>query len=94
MQFFSDATLITWFLQCCLTSNVQTKAIAKLEDHPIRYFYDNGIIVVPGTDNVSVSKVTLSGEYLLIHNVFKFNVQEIVHLIDSKPYLVICVTFF
>jgi adenosine deaminase len=81
---------LTFLPQVCLTSNVQTKAIAKLEDHPIRHFYDSGIIVVPGTDNVSVSKVTLSGEYLLIHNVFKFNVEEIVHLIDSTlPYLVI-----
>jgi adenosine deaminase len=81
---------LTFLPQVCLTSNVQTKAIAKLEDHPIRHFYDSGIIVVPGTDNVSVSKVTLSGEYLLIHNVFNFNVEEIVHLIDSTlPYLVI-----
>lgn len=68
---------------------MQTKAIAKLEDHPIRHFYDSGIIVVPGTDNVSVSKVTLSGEYLLIHNIFKFNVEEVVHLIDSTSYLLI-----
>lgn len=37
--------------QCCITSNIQTRAIKTLEDHPIRQYFDAGAIVVPCTDN-------------------------------------------
>lgn len=69
-------------VESCVTSNIQTKAISKLEDHPIRRFFDSGVLVVPCTDNPTVSGVTLSGEYQLIQEKFGFTVTEIVKLID------------
>jgi adenosine deaminase len=69
-------------IESCVTSNIQTKAIDKLENHPIRRFFDAGVLVVPCTDNPTVSGVTLSGEYLLIQEKFGFTVPEVVKLID------------
>lgn len=34
-------------LEICVTSNVQTKAVSSLEKHPIRQFFDSGVLVVP-----------------------------------------------
>lgn len=42
-------------------SNLQTKAVKSLEEHPIRRFFDEGVLIVPCTDNPTVSGVTLSG---------------------------------
>jgi len=69
-------------IEVCITSNLQTKAIRKFEEHPIREFFDFGLVIVPCTDNTTVSNVTLSEEYMLIHEKFGFNIKEIVRLID------------
>ncbi|KAJ4459126.1 putative Adenosine deaminase [Paratrimastix pyriformis] len=99
-------------LECCITSNVQTKAVQALSQHPIRAFYDrravvraipltspsppvspgppvllslgrtSGVVVVPCTDNVTVSGVTLSEEYLKLHEKFDFSPEELVRMID------------
>jgi len=69
-------------VEMCVSSNVQTKAIQKIEDHPIKDLFQKGVICVPCTDNPTVSGVTLSGEYLLLHQKFGFNVEQIVRLMD------------
>ncbi|ELR14824.1 adenosine deaminase [Acanthamoeba castellanii str. Neff] len=68
--------------QCCITSNIQTRAIKTLEDHPIRQYFDAGAIVVPCTDNKTMSNCTLTGEYALFQKTHKFNVEEMLRLID------------
>ena len=69
-------------LECCVSSNVQTKAVEKLEDHPIKKLFDLGVRTVPCTDNPTVSGVTLSGEYFLLHTKFGFSVADIMKMID------------
>jgi len=69
-------------IECCITSNIQTRAIKSLEDHPIRQYFDAGAIVVPCTDNKTMSNCTLTGEYLLYQKTHKFNVEEMLRLID------------
>ena len=80
-----------------MTSNVQTKAVARLEDHPVRRYFDEGVIVVPCTDNPLMSNCTLSsmlaillseypydsGEYALWQEHFHFAIPELVRLIDN-----------
>jgi len=70
-------------LECCVTSNVQTKAVSELGLHPIRRFFDKGVIVVPCCDNTTVSSVTLSGEYELIQKTFLFTPEELLRLVDN-----------
>jgi adenosine deaminase len=50
-------------LEICLTSNVQTKAVASYADHPLREYYDRGMMVVLNTDNRLMSDTTLTDEY-------------------------------
>eukprot|EP01112_Ceratiomyxa_fruticulosa_P016878 TRINITY_DN515_c0_g6_i2.p1 TRINITY_DN515_c0_g6~~TRINITY_DN515_c0_g6_i2.p1 ORF type:complete len:791 (+),score=159.06 TRINITY_DN515_c0_g6_i2:740-3112(+) len=69
-------------IEVCITSNLQTKGISKLENHPIRTYFDNGAIVVPCTDNPTVSNVLLSTEYEKYQRIFKFTPVEIVRMID------------
>lgn len=69
-------------LEMCVTSNLQTKAIQSIPEHPIKILFDRGVICVPCTDNPTVSGVTLSGEYKLLQDTFGFSLEEIVRLID------------
>ena len=50
-------------LEICLTSNVQTRATASYETHPLRQYYDRGLNVVLNTDNRLMSGTTLVDEY-------------------------------
>jgi len=45
------------------TSNAQTKAVRRLQDHPLRRFYEQGIKVTISTDSRTVSDITLAREY-------------------------------
>lgn len=45
------------------TSNVQTKAAQRMQDHPLRRYYEDGIKVTISTDSRTVSDITLTQEY-------------------------------
>lgn len=49
--------------ELCLTSNVQTRATASLESHPVRVLHEHGVPVTLNTDNPRVSGVTLAQEH-------------------------------
>jgi adenosine deaminase len=49
-------------LEMCLTSNVQTGAVASLKSHPIREYLDRGLRVTLNTDNRLVSSTTMTRE--------------------------------
>ena len=51
------------------TSNVQTKAVRRYEDHPLRRFFDSGIKVTISTDSRTVSTITLSQEMTKVASV-------------------------
>jgi adenosine deaminase len=68
-------------LECCPSSNVQTKAVRSIEDHPIRLFYDLGLRVTVNTDNRMVTRTSVSEEYLLLHQQLGFTLEEIKDLI-------------
>jgi len=51
-------------LDAALTSNAQTKAVRRLEDHPLPRFLREGIPVTISTDSRTVSRTTLTDEYL------------------------------
>jgi adenosine deaminase len=68
-------------LECCPSSNVQTKAVRNLADHPIRLFFDLGLRVTVNTDNRMVTRTSVSEEYLKLHQVLGFSLEEIKELI-------------
>jgi len=64
-------------LECCPSSNVQTRAVRTMEDHPIRLFYDLGLRVTVNTDNRMVTRTSVSQEYQVLHDVLGFTLEEI-----------------
>ncbi len=50
-------------IECCITSNVQTRAAASLDAHPLRAYFDRGLNVALSTDNRLMSGITLVDEY-------------------------------
>ncbi len=54
-------------IEICLTSNVQTRAVPSFEEHPLRRYYDDGIIVSLNTDNRLMSATTVTEEFWRAH---------------------------
>jgi adenosine deaminase len=46
----------------CLTSNVQTSAVPRMQDHPLREYLKLGVRVTLNTDNRLVSSTTMTDE--------------------------------
>lgn len=53
-------------LELCPTSNLDTKAVEKLEDFPIKHFIEKGVIVTINTDDPTVSDTSLPEEFALL----------------------------
>lgn len=68
-------------LEMCPSSNVQTKAVRRMADHPIRLFYDLGLRVTVNTDNRLVTGTSMTREYQILHEQLGFSLEEIQDLI-------------
>lgn len=64
-------------LEICLTSNVQTRAAASYETHPLRQYFDAGLNVVLNTDNRLMSGTTLTDEYVHAAEHLDFSFDEL-----------------
>ncbi len=60
-----------------ITSNVQTRAVARAAEHPVRGYYDAGVAVTLCTDGWLMCGVTLTDEYWLAHTQLGFTREEI-----------------
>ncbi|MFC8619582.1 adenosine deaminase [Micromonospora purpureochromogenes] len=50
-------------LEVCPTSNVRTRAVARLEEHPLRRLVDAGVLVSINSDDPPMFGTTLNDEY-------------------------------
>ncbi len=64
-------------LEMCPGSNVLTGAISSLEAHPIRRFFDRGLLVTVNTDDPGMFGNTLAGEYRALARVHGFTLADI-----------------
>ena len=64
-------------LEICITSNLVTGVVARLEDHPVRRLYDAGVPIVLNTDDPAMFGCTLTGEYRLAARAFGFTEAEL-----------------
>ena len=64
-------------LEICLTSNVQTRAVESFEEHPVRGYFDHGLVVSLHTDNRLMSQTTVTDEYFRAWKHLDFGLEEI-----------------
>jgi adenosine deaminase len=64
-------------LNVCPTSNVRTKAVASLEEHPVRQLFDAGVPVALASDDPALFKTNLVQEYALLAENFGFSREEL-----------------
>ncbi len=85
-RLFEDPDLMQYILdfripiEICLTSNVQTRAVPSFEQHPVRMYYDRGIVLSLNTDNRLMSATTVTEEYWRAHQHLGFTWDELVDL--------------
>ncbi|MGH7582910.1 MAG: adenosine deaminase [Gemmatimonadales bacterium] len=64
-------------LEINITSNVQTRAIARAADHPVRRYFDAGVVVTLCTDSWLMSGVSLTDEYRTAASALGFRPDEL-----------------
>ncbi len=85
-RIIEDASLLDYLVdrqlcvECCLTSNVQTRAAAGYAEHPFRRYFDRGMNVTLNTDNRLMSGVTLVDEYAHAAERLGFTAPELVRV--------------
>jgi aminodeoxyfutalosine deaminase len=65
-------------LECALTSNLCTGVIQRIEDHPLRMFYDHGLRVTLNTDDPALFHTDLLTEYRLAATQFQLTPADFI----------------
>jgi len=59
-------------IEICMTSNVRTGCCTKLHDHPVRRYFDQGLMITLNSDDPAMFGSTLNQEYELARREFSF----------------------
>lgn len=78
-----DSTLVDYLaehsipLEMCPISNVRTRVVESLAKHPVRYYFERGIIITISTDDPKMFGNSLSEEYEALEAELGFSQEEI-----------------
>jgi aminodeoxyfutalosine deaminase len=64
-------------VEICMTSNLRTGCCARLQDHPVRRYFDSGLLVTLNSDDPAMFGSNLEGEFLLAHQEFGFTEEHL-----------------
>jgi aminodeoxyfutalosine deaminase len=64
-------------VEICITSNLRTGACADLQEHPVRKFFDNGLMITLNTDDPAMFQTTLNREYEIARQEFNFSEEHL-----------------
>jgi len=64
-------------LEICVTSNVKTGCCARVEDHPLRRYFDAGLMVTLNSDDPALFHSDLEGEYDSAERHFEFTGEHL-----------------
>jgi adenosine deaminase len=68
-------------LEMCPLSNVRTAVVDSILRHPIRRFFERGILVTVNTDDPKMFGTSLAGELQCLHDALHFSQDELRRLI-------------
>ncbi len=64
-------------IEACPTSNVRTRVVHTIKNHPIKVFNDLGLALTVNTDDPSIFATDMNNEYLQLHRQLGFSLQEL-----------------
>jgi adenosine deaminase/aminodeoxyfutalosine deaminase len=64
-------------LEICLTSNLRTGSCRTLAEHPVRNYFDHGIMITLNTDDPAMFATSLAREYQLAQDTFEFTDEHL-----------------
>jgi aminodeoxyfutalosine deaminase len=64
-------------LEVCITSNLATGVVKRLEDHPVRRLFDAGVPITLNTDDPGIFATTLAREFEIARERFGFSPGEL-----------------
>ena len=74
-------------IEICVTSNVFTgKYVRKEQNHPVRYYYDQGMMLSINTDDPEIFNVNLTYEYFKLYRFLDFSLDELIDLVRQGVY--------
>jgi adenosine deaminase len=78
MRYVSDHRIP---LEVCLSSNVQTRTVPSIKEHPFGFYFSQGVRVTLNTDSRLISDTTVSNEILLAARAFRLSPYEVKRII-------------
>jgi adenosine deaminase len=70
-------------LECCPSSNVQTRAVSEMAAHPLKFYFDYGLRVTINTDNRLITDTTVTNEYWIAHQELGLSLEDLTTVIVS-----------
>ena len=64
-------------VEICLTSNLRTGCCAKLSEHPVRRYFDQGLMVTINSDDPAMFDTSITQEYELAQTEFGFTDEHL-----------------
>ena len=70
-------------VEVCLSSNVSTGVLSSLEEHPLRKFLDNHLVVTLNSDDPAMFGTSLTQEFLLAAEKFSLARSQLVRFMEN-----------
>ena len=64
-------------IEICVTSNVRTGCCADVSQHPVRRFFDQGLMLTLNSDDPAMFRTSLAEEYQLVQDTFGFTDEHL-----------------
>ncbi len=86
---YEDEALVDYLLksqlpiESCPISNVKTGVVPNIQSHPIRTYFDKGLLICVNTDDPKMFQNTMVDEYLALIEYHDFTLEEIHILIRN-----------
>src|SRR5919198_1864707 len=68
-------------LEMCPSSNVQTRSVADMKSHPLKFYFDFGLRVTVNTDNRLITDTTSTKELWICHERMGFTLEDLCELV-------------
>jgi aminodeoxyfutalosine deaminase len=64
-------------IELCVTSNVRTGSCASLAEHPVRRYFESGLMISVNSDDPTLFGSDLLGEYVIAEREFQFTQEQL-----------------